>query len=89
MHNKYNNYDSNYNDKNYYTGVLDTWFNSEEWASVCEHGEKGDEDSLELMERVSDQLASLTFHLNNGSGDTRIEYEINYFKQLCKDFNIT
>jgi hypothetical protein len=82
MNNKYN------DDNNEFHGVLDTWFNSDEWANVCEHGENGDRDSLELMELVSDQLASLTFHLNNGSGDTRVSYEIEYFKQLCRDFNV-
>lgn len=84
MNNKYND-----DSRDVYTEVLDAWFNSEEWASVCEHGEQGDDDSMELMEIVSDQLASLTFHLSNNSGDTRVNYEINYFKQLCKDFNVT
>lgn len=83
MNNEYN--DDN---RNVYTGVLDTWFNSDEWASVCETGETGDTDSLELMERVSEQLASLTFHLQNESGDERVNYEIKYFKQLCKDFDV-
>ena len=81
-------YDDN-DSKDYFTGILDTWFNSEEWATVCEHGETGDQDSLELMEQVSNQLASLTWHLQKGSGDTRVNYEINYFKQLCRDFNVT
>lgn len=84
MNNKYND-----DDRDIYTGVLDTWFNSDEWACVCETGESGDADSLELMERVSDQLASLTFHLQNDSGDERVNYEIEYFKQLCKDFDVT
>lgn len=68
--------------------VIDKWFSSNVWCKVCEDADTGDEDSIELMERVNDQLQSLVFHLNNNSGDDRIRYEVQPFVQLCEDFDV-
>ena len=69
-------------------GYLDKWFLSPEWVEVTDNANDGCEDSLELMDDVSNQLASLIFHLKNNSSEHRIEYELSYFKKLCEDFEI-
>lgn len=85
-----------YNENNYedfdYTSecwsVIDKWFNSDAWNVIVQDAEGDDQDSIDLMEEVSDNLNSLIFHLNNSSGVTRIEYEINKFRQLLFDFDV-
>lgn len=68
--------------------LLNRWFGSPAWSGICDNAESGDTDSLQLMEEVSDQLVSLIFHLNNGSDEPRIQYELNYFSTLCEDFGV-
>lgn len=85
--------DNNSNDLPAYRGrcgsqLLERWFGSEAWMGISESASDGDEDSLQLMEEVSDQLASLIFHLHNQSGDARMQYELAYFQALCDDFGV-
>lgn len=68
--------------------LLDRWFNSNVWRTICDEAEQDDPDSLELMEQVNEQLQSLIFHINNKSGQPRIEYEISYFANLCEMFEV-
>jgi len=69
--------------------IIRRWFNSHEWSAICESVEDDDDASCkELMTQVNDQLCSLVFHLNNDPGSDRVDYELEYFKQLCDDFNI-
>jgi len=68
--------------------LLDRWFNSEEWSQITSDADGGCDASLDLMEEVSHQLASLIFHLKNDSSEHRIEYELNYFRSLCDDFGV-
>ena len=70
------------------TKLLDRWFGSDVWREIVDEAEAGDEDSMWMMEHVSMHLASLTFHLNNESGDARIEYELSFFEELCDDFEV-
>ena len=44
--------------------------------------------AISLMEDISDQLASLIFHLKNDSSEDRIAYEMNFFQALCDDFDV-
>lgn len=67
---------------------IDRWFNSDCWAEVLDDADRGCPDSIELMEEVSDQLCSLTWHLKNCSNQDRVDYELNYFTQLCDDFEV-
>ena len=66
--------------------LLERWFSSDAWTSIC--NEEDDPDSIELMETISDHLASLIFHINNNSGQDRIDYELRYFVDLCNNFEI-
>jgi hypothetical protein len=63
--------------------VLNKWFSSEQWNHICETDE---ECCVELMERVSDHLGSLIFHIQHNSGESRIQYELKFFTDLCKEF---
>lgn len=81
-YNEYVNFNSGEDNRKY----VERWFESESWQSVLDAGERGDHDSVELMEHVNDQLASLIFHIKNDSGESRINYETIFFKQLCEDF---
>lgn len=80
---EYMNFNNNDDNREYVT----RWFESESWQSILEAGERGDDDSMELMELVNDQLGSLIFHIKNDSGEGRINYELKFFKQLCEDFH--
>ena len=68
--------------------VMDRWFNSDVWEVICEDADQGDQDSIELMEEISNHLGSLTFHLKNESGHDRVQYEMSYFTKLCDDFGV-
>ena len=68
--------------------LLERWFASDAWMGISESASDGDEDSLQLMEEVSEQLANLIFHLQNQSGDARVQYELAYFQTLCDDFGV-
>lgn len=68
--------------------LLDRWFKSEEWSQITSDADAGCDASLDLMEEVSHQLASLIFHLKNNSSEHRIEYELNFFRGLCDDFGV-
>lgn len=68
--------------------LLDRWFGSPVWEQITQDADQGCIDSHDLMIEISDQLASLTFHLQNESSDERVAYELRYFEQLCDDFNV-
>ena len=68
--------------------VMEKWFDSDAWEAIILDGDKGDTDSLELMEEVCTHLGSLTWHLQNNTSDDRIIYELSYFKRLCEDFEV-
>lgn len=68
--------------------LLDRWFGSDVWTDITQDADDGCADSLELMQEVSDQLCSLTFHLKNNSDDDRVAYELKYFERLCDDFEV-
>lgn len=65
--------------------VLRKWFSSDVWENICE---TDDESCVELMERVSDHLGSLIFHVQNKSGEERIQYELRFFTDLCQQFDV-
>jgi hypothetical protein len=68
--------------------ILDLWFESGAWKQITEDSVNGCKDSTTLMERINDQLGSLIFHLSNNSNPEKIAYELDYFVQLCTDFDI-
>lgn len=68
--------------------LVDRWFSSKQWEQILTMGEIGDQPSMDLMHQVSDQLCSLVYHLRHRSGDTRIQYELKYFIELCEDFGV-
>jgi hypothetical protein len=68
--------------------LLDLWFGSNAWSEITRDAEMGDQDSVQLMEEVNEQLASIIFHLSNKSGSDRIYYELIYFQRLCNDFGV-
>ncbi len=69
--------------------ILDKWFESGAWKTICTNAnELNDEDSIKLMEHISDQLNSVIFHLKNDSGGERLYYELCYFEELCEEFNV-
>ena len=78
------------NEGEYETGeeIIDRWFGSNAWKGICSEADRGDADSLELMEHISLQLSSLIFHADNRSDTSRIEYELRYFTKLCEDFDV-
>ena len=70
--------------------ILDRWFESEAWKNICTNANAfDDKDSIVLMEEVNDQLGSVIFHLKNDSGGDRLFYELKYFEELCKEFNVS
>lgn len=68
--------------------LLDLWFASDAWEQITVDAIDGCVDSMDLMERVNDQLASLIFHLNNESNSEKIAYELRFFAKLCDDFDV-
>lgn len=66
--------------------LLDAWFTSPVWRTVCTDAESGCSDSLELMETCSEFLRSLIFHLENDSGKSRVDYEMSLFAQLVEPY---
>lgn len=68
--------------------VIDKWFSSDAWKEILHDANTGDQDSVDLMENVNDQLASLIFHLKNNSAESRLQYEIKFFQDLCNDFGV-
>lgn len=68
--------------------LLDLWFASDAWEQITVDASDGCKNSIDLMERVNDQLANLIFHLNNESNSEKIVHELKFFAQLCDDFNV-
>ena len=78
------------NDDDYTTGesIIDAWFSSDAWKTIMHDANQGDKDSEELVDRINEQLMSLIFHIQNGSNQNRLEYELKLFYQLCVDFDV-
>lgn len=74
------------NDDEQYT--ITRWFDSDQWSMVLDHADNGCNDSVDLMEEVNDHLCSLIFHLKNESGADRVQYELEYFDNLCNEFGV-
>jgi len=68
--------------------LINKWFASEAWSQICIDADAGDDDSIELMDEISEDLNNLVFHLQNKSGDNRISYELEKFQSLIDDFNV-
>ena len=68
--------------------LLERFFASDIWQQISTQASLGDDDSLDLMNQISDQLASLTWHIQNDPDSNRVQYELKYFKELCEDFDI-
>lgn len=68
--------------------IIDKWFDSDIWNSIVTEASKDCPDSLELMQTVSDDLTNLIFHMQNNSGDDRVQYELKKFQKLIKDFEV-
>jgi hypothetical protein len=66
--------------------ILDRWFESPVWRGICDEAETGCDDSLELMEDISEHLRNLIFHLENDSNRERVEYELKVFADLVRDY---
>ena len=80
-------FDSQQYQNNVNMSVIDRWFGSDHWSSICSNADTGCEICLEMMERVSDMLGSLIFHLQNKSGDVRVQYELSQFDDLVNEFD--
>lgn len=66
--------------------VLDTWFESPVWRSICKDADGGCSDSMKVMETCSEYLCSLIFHLENDSPKARIDYEMKLFKEYVNPY---
>ena len=66
--------------------ILDRWFESEVWKDICSEADYGCDDSLQLMEDISEHLRNLVFHLENDSNRERVEYELKVFADLIRDY---
>ena len=62
-----------YNDE---LGVLDRFITSRLYGEICNSADRGDEDSLAVMQEIADRLGSLILHINNKTGPARVSYEI-------------
>jgi hypothetical protein len=67
--------------------LIDKWFGSDIWSIIVEQANDGDEESMQLMERVSDQLCSLIFYIRNNSHE-RVRYEMDFFSDLIEEYKI-
>ena len=65
---------------------LDKWFNSDSWAAIVASADADCEDSLEVMEHVSNHLGSLTWHMQHDSPKDRVDYEIKQLEKYVKQF---
>jgi len=65
--------------------ILKRWFSSDAWNQIQE---TDDGCCVDLMERVSDHLGSLIWHIQNNSGEPRILYELKFFTDLCEQFDV-
>ena len=79
-------YDDGYNDQGNELEVLDKWFNSEVWADIVASADADCKDSLEVMENVSTHLGNLTWHMQNNSKKTRVDYEIKLLEDYVNQF---
>lgn len=68
--------------------IINIWFESDAWDTICRDADDGCEDSQEFMEVVLEYLDNLIFHMNNESGESRVRIEIEKFQELLHDFDI-
>ena len=66
--------------------LLDRWFGSPVWKSICIDADTGCTDSQELMETCSEFLRELVFHLENNSPKSRIDYEMKMFGSVIEPY---
>ena len=73
-------------DNNEHISLLDNWFQSKAWKSICKDAYNGDRDSEAFMEDISNHLCNLIFHMEHDSPKSRVDYELNLFHEKVKDF---
>lgn len=61
---------------------IDKFVSSETYNVICREADQGCEDSIKVLEQVSDMMGSLCFHLENKSGKERLDYELTQIKQF-------
>lgn len=59
---------------------------SETYNVICREADEGCEDSIDVLERVSDMMGSLCFHLENKSSGTRIAYECEQIQKFVNSW---
>ena len=65
---------------------FDRFVKSDLYRGICTDADEGDPDSLEIMEKISDMLGNVCWHLENKSDDTRIKYEIKCMNDFVKSW---
>ena len=91
MNNDYKNedWDSVYGQPDESFAQFDRFVKSALYRTICTDADGGDKDSMEVMELISDMLGNVCWHLENGSDNSRIKYEIkcmNEFVATWGDF---
>lgn len=66
--------------------VMDRWFSSDVWDNIVQHADQDCEDSLQVMDTVNDHLCNLCWHMQNGSSQSRVKYEIKQFENYTNQF---
>ena len=55
---------------------FDRFVNSKLYRTICDDADRGDEDSIQVMQQIADVLGNVVWHLEHNSPRSRIEYEI-------------
>ena len=65
---------------------LDQFISSDIYKTICNDADRGDQDSVELIDQVTIHLDSIMWHIAHGSDQDRVDYDLKRFRDFVADF---
>lgn len=66
---------------------INSWLDSDTFASICQDAEKGDPDSEEALDTIQFKMENVFFHINNKSHQQRIDLELHSLKSYLESYS--
>lgn len=82
-------YQDGYNDQpeeNPDVEFLDQFIESDVYKTICKDADRGDADSVELIDEIALHLDSIMWHIERGTEKARVDYDLHSFRNFVADF---
>lgn len=66
--------------------LIEQLIDTKEFSTICEDAERGNRDAARFINKFTNELNILYFHLKNKSHDQKVEFQISKLIELLLDY---